>query len=270
MNNLIVRALSGSVYIALIIGAIFAGEIYFLALMLLFIILGMVELQKLLKTKSPSNKPACYLDIVVAMCTLIGVYGSCVNSNEISLSAFILAPFFYIPARMVVAVTQKNNDPTQSAINSVFSMVYVCIPLIMLWAAYHESWHLVMLTFVMIWLNDTGAYITGITFGKHKLCERLSPKKSWEGFWGGFVFCVAAGAAYSFILFDGKHWIMWCIYAALVSILSTYGDLFESMIKRYVGVKDSGNIIPGHGGILDRIDSLLAVAPLAFIMSILI
>ena len=119
-----------------------------------------------------------------------------------------------------------------------------------------------------IWINDTGAYLSGRTFGRRKLCERLSPKKTWEGFWGGFILTLAAGAATPFVLCQSVDKLpIWVIYAALVSVFATFGDLFESLIKRRLGVKDSGNLIPGHGGILDRIDSLLAVAPFALIMS---
>ena len=113
--------------------------------------------------------------------------------------------------------------------------------------------------FVCIWLNDTGAYLVGCTIGKHRLFERISPKKSWEGFFGGMVFCIAAGA-FAHLLIGGSQAI-WIPFAIIVSVFATWGDLVESLIKRTAGVKDSGNIMPGHGGVLDRIDSLLFVAP---------
>ena len=140
----------------------------------------------------------------------------------------------------------------------------------------HAPW-LVLMMFVMIWLNDTGAYCVGSLFGRHRLCERLSPKKSWEGFWGGMAFCIIAGAVCCFI---NNGWSMasegcaislvkWVGLGMLVSLMSTWGDLFESLIKRSLGVKDSGHLIPGHGGILDRIDSLLLVAPATFVYGLL-
>jgi phosphatidate cytidylyltransferase len=118
----------------------------------------------------------------------------------------------------------------------------------------------------MIWLNDTGAYCVGSLLGKHRLCERLSPKKSWEGFFGGLVFCIAAGIVASYILSDSIYsfMIITISLGVVVCVFATVGDLFESLIKRTLHVKDSGNLIPGHGGILDRIDSLLFVAPAVF------
>ena len=114
---------------------------------------------------------------------------------------------------------------------------------------------LLLTVFVAIWANDTGAYLAGSTFGKHKLFPSVSPKKSWEGFFGGFVASIIAAG----LLLGWKPSSL--VFGAVISIAATWGDLFESMIKRQVGVKDSGNIIPGHGGILDRIDSLLLVLP---------
>ena len=269
MKNMLVRALSGSVYVAMIIGATLAGQNYFFALIVLFTVLGMVELQKLLNTKSEIDILTRILDILAALSVIFGIYGTYAFSEAFAI-LFIVLPVLYIPLRMVLAVSQISENPSRATMYSIFSLIYIALPLLLLLSTYCMDWQLVLLTFVMIWLNDTGAYIVGVSIGKHRLCERLSPKKSWEGFWGGFTFCVAAGVSYSFIFADGANWLIYGIYAALVSILSTYGDLFESMIKRTVGVKDSGNLIPGHGGILDRIDSLLAVAPLSFIMTFLL
>mgnify|MGYP003461984886 FL=1 len=122
--------------------------------------------------------------------------------------------------------------------------------------------------FIFIWLNDTGAYCVGTLIGKHRLFERISPKKSWEGFWGGLILCVISGIAIATWLnsyFNGPQLYGWIVLAAIVSIFSTWGDLCESLIKRSIGVKDSGKILPGHGGILDRIDSLLLVSPTALL-----
>jgi len=131
---------------------------------------------------------------------------------------------------------------------------------------YQPIW--VMSLFVFIWVNDTGAYLTGVRLGKHRLWERISPKKSWEGFFGGFGFTMVA--AFIFARFNpqiaGYHWLA---LSVSIVVFSTYGDLFESMIKRSVEVKDSGRSLPGHGGFLDRFDSLLlAVYAMLFYMQL--
>jgi phosphatidate cytidylyltransferase len=113
-----------------------------------------------------------------------------------------------------------------------------------------------------VWGNDVFAYLTGITIGKHKMAPRISPKKSWEGFAGGIVGAMAMGALGSYVV--GGHLGMWLGLAVVVAITSVFGDFVESMFKREAGVKDSGKIIPGHGGILDRFDALLISSPFAF------
>lgn len=264
---MLVRALSGAVYVAVIIGCILGGRDCFLILMALFTMLGMAELQRLLSGSVRMSAAARICDLVMGVCLLLGLYG--LNINYIPLQPFIIVIAVYLPVRMVVAVTDSGNDPARTTMYSLLTMVYVAWPLALLFCAYCISnAGVVLATFVYIWINDTGAYLSGRTFGRRKLCERLSPKKTWEGFWGGFILTLAAGAATPFVLCQSVDKLpIWMIYAALVSVFATFGDLFESLIKRRLGVKDSGNLIPGHGGILDRIDSLLAVAPFALLMS---
>lgn len=176
----------------------------------------------------------------------------------------------YLPMRITVAVLSRYHNPARAFMYSVFSLVYVALPLFLI-SFIGASWHIVLLTFIIIWLNDTGAYLAGSAFGKTKLCERLSPKKTWEGFWGGFILSAVAGGIGLYLLDPTATWAIACIgvvYGMIVSVFGTFGDLFESLIKRRLGVKDSGNLIPGHGGILDRIDSLLAVAPFAVLLAV--
>ena len=123
---------------------------------------------------------------------------------------------------------------------------------------------MVLAMFAFIWISDTGAYMVGCLIGKHRLFERISPKKSWEGFFGGLGLSIIIAALAARFIPDGyvllSGYAQWIVFAVLVTIFSTWGDLCESLIKRTVGVKDSGKLIPGHGGILDRIDSLLLVS----------
>lgn len=146
------------------------------------------------------------------------------------------------------------------------TQIYIGIPLGAM-TLIGEWWnlHIVLALCLMIWINDTGAFLVGSTLGKHRLFERISPKKSWEGFFGGLVFNIAASYFFSLhsISFFSIDWNygQWIGLGIATTLFATWGDLVESMIKRDLRIKDSGNIIPGHGGILDRIDSLLMVMP---------
>lgn len=258
MNNMLLRALSGSVYVALIVLSLLFGHNYnlFSVLMGVFAVIGVLELEKLLSAKSPISPSERIADVIVTAVSFI-------CTIDYSLFGFVLLILsLYIPVRMIIAVNVHHENAVRSFLYSLLAIVYVAVPLIIISCAAIFSYEFVLVTFVIIWLNDTGAYLTGRAFGRTKLCERLSPKKTWEGFFGGLILSMIAGyfSSYFFSMIHTTG-IYMAIYAAIVSVLGTFGDLFESMIKRTLGVKDSGNIIPGHGGILDRIDSLLAVAP---------
>lgn len=123
--------------------------------------------------------------------------------------------------------------------------------------------------FIMVWCYDTFAYLIGKQFGKHKMAQKISPNKSWEGFIGGVVFAVIAGVILSFFR-DDQPTVAYIILGLIAGGFGMLGDLFESLIKRQVDVKDSGNIMPGHGGLLDRFDSILFVMPISFFIIILI
>jgi len=123
--------------------------------------------------------------------------------------------------------------------------------------------------FLLIWANDSGAYIVGSLVGKNKLFERISPKKTWEGFLGGGFFALMFAWLISYFVTEISL-IDWLVVALITFVFGTFGDLIESLLKRMVKVKDSGNILPGHGGILDRFDSMIIAAPMVFIYLVLV
>jgi len=157
--------------------------------------------------------------------------------------------------------------------STVLGVVYVAVPmsvmiLIPLLLAGREwsPWYFLFYLFI-VWGNDVFAYLVGITLGRHRLCERISPKKSWEGFFGGIAGALCVGAVAAYVL--GEGYAMWLGLAAVVAIASVVGDLVESMFKREAGIKDSGNVLPGHGGVLDRFDALIYSAPFALVYVII-
>jgi len=212
------------------------------------------------------------------------------------LAASHLAPhtifLFYLAYMMIMFISRlytRQENPIRELAFIIMGQVYISCPLAMLSSiAFHTQAFpvgdmmrdycpiFVLSLFFFIWINDTGAYLTGMTCSSlmktHKLFPRVSPKKTWEGVWGGLFFAMVLGWALSYDpiwnflginLHDGVRLsrIQWIGMGLVVSIFSTFGDLIESFVKRAVGVKDSGNILPGHGGLWDRFDSLIMAAP---------
>jgi len=188
----------------------------------------------------------------------------------------MLNPAFFtliIPAVLFICIAglYRTRDNTLiSAALLIFGWIYIAIPYsISAWLAFPDMNNhiytpgILLGLLCLIWLNDTGAYVFGMLFGKHRLFERISPKKSWEGFIGGAVFTVILGYFLNYFapVLPRMDWI---ILSLLVSVFGVFGDLFESLLKRNAGVKDSGSLMPGHGGLLDRMDSLLFIIPISF------
>lgn len=262
MNNVIVRSISGIVYIALIVGCIFAGDIFFFILTSLFSVTGMYEFTRMAHIGEAEGMP--YARATAADVLFSALIPLLAFTPDPALM-YVTAMMTYFLVRAILGLNDTRDHAFREVAKSVTGIVYVSSPLLVLNLLYAsgEGMHvLVLLMFVMIWLNDTGAFCVGSLMGRHRLFERLSPKKSWEGFFGGLFFCIVAGylctAWLHLPVFRTGAWIA---YGVVVCVFATLGDLFESLIKRTHKIKDSGNLIPGHGGILDRIDSLLFVGP---------
>lgn len=268
---MLLRALSGAVYVAVIVLCVLYGPRWFTLLMGVFGVIGISEVVRMICRDARRFVAAEYVDLgFYALILLYPLFMANLGGDAFKIVTALA--FIYLPLRMILAVMQRGDGALRQAVGAFFGFIYVGMPLLLANYCYSTVYvfapdravTVMLLSFVLIWLNDTGAYLSGRTFGRTKLCERLSPKKTWEGFWGGFVLCIAASVVFAFCV--GYNPLILGCYGALVSVASTYGDLFESLIKRRCGVKDSGTLIPGHGGILDRIDSYLAVAPIAALM----
>ncbi|MDE7438480.1 MAG: phosphatidate cytidylyltransferase [Muribaculaceae bacterium] len=264
-KKLLIRALSGSVYCALIVVCALIGSDAVTCLGILFTVLAVLELHKILSGSLTNRIPALLLDLAGAICLCCGSY--------------LLPILFWIiimVCRFVEELYLKDEHPIQRLGESMLSQLYIGMPLgCMVAIAYlFPRPEAILAVFFFLWINDTGAFLTGSLFGKHRLFERISPKKSWEGFFGGYIFNLIAATLFATFcpgFFGlGNNIIFWLGLATIVTVFGTWGDLVESLIKRSMHIKDSGNLIPGHGGILDRIDSLLLAAPAVLIYLMII
>ncbi|MCH5230950.1 MAG: phosphatidate cytidylyltransferase [Muribaculaceae bacterium] len=260
----LLRALSGLIYVGIIIGCIFWGNVPFSILAALFGVTAVIEFEKVCEGISENSLPALFLDAA-------GVVFLCFSWLLFPMLGWIVV---YL-CRMILELYTRNLRPIRNMAVSLMSQIYIGLPLgLMTCMGKYVGLHFILAIFLMIWINDTGAFVVGSLFGRHRLFERISPKKSWEGFFGGLGFTLLA--AWLFAIGGGYFWdvrwnvITWLIFGLVVTLFSTWGDLVESLMKRSLHIKDSGNIIPGHGGILDRLDSLLLVMPAAFIFLIVL
>ncbi len=259
LNNFQQRVLVGIGGGALFVGAIYFSQWTFAALFLALTLLGIREFYQLLSFRGFSPNYNAGLVLGCALFVLVFL----LQLGLVPLSVLYALPpiLFFI---FISELFRKKKDPFVNIALTLLGMLYVGGSFSMLpilgFLNGHYSWQVIMGTMLLIWTSDSGAYFAGKTFGRHKLFPRISPGKTWEGWVGGAVFSLAVGYLLSFYLQD-LTLTNWLGVALIVSVFGVLGDLIESLLKRSLQVKDSGNLIPGHGGILDRFDSLLLVVP---------
>lgn len=264
MSNFWQRALTGTVFVAVIVFSIFSGEMVFQLLFLMISLFSLKEFYTLVGSPlvTIQKLPGLLLGGFTYLCIapLTGAF--------LPIQKWIAVLYTLIVLIIIIELYRKKTFPFHNIAYVVSGVVYVVIPFALLAklsiinTVYDYS--IPLSIFLLIWTNDTFAYITGVKFGKHRLFVRISPKKSWEGSAGGLIFTllVAYFLSKQFNVFATTEWM---IIAAIVVVAGTLGDLVESMLKRSLQVKDSGNILPGHGGLLDRFDALLLAVPCIYI-----
>lgn len=252
-----------------LIGAIVLNKYSVAGLFFVVSMLGLIEFFQLMEKAGFKPKKRIAATIGGLIYGIIALYSF---GGEITFS-YLLFIFPLLVILVLLELFRKSEFPVTNFAFSIAGILYVVIPFAMLnFFAYRadgrfyetigiEGYQYILLLafFVIQWSNDTGAYLTGRAIGKHKLFERISPNKTWEGAFGGAIFALLAG--FLFAYFTHGHIGHWLAISLLIVVFGTLGDLTESQIKRSVGVKDSGNILPGHGGILDRFDGVLFSAP---------
>lgn len=263
MREVIIRALSGLLYVTFLLLAIFSFEHIYLVV---FLILGtgcLYEFLKLVGVKS-------YLPYILLL-------GCVAVFNHFKLSRMATLVFLVLTITTNLFLIKNLVRPSERFITISQKYIYTLCYLIggivftILLPSYKGEYtsYLVASVFALIWINDTFAFIVGKSMGKHKLLERISPKKTVEGFLGGLVFaCIASVFIYEFTELLSLQ--LWLTVAVTTALFGTLGDLIQSQLKRQAGVKDSGKVMPGHGGLYDRLDSIIFASPFIYLFLIVL
>lgn len=274
IKDIFTRAGAGIIYILVILLGLMGGRFSFLAVFGAILGFGLFEFYRMVE-KDTSHAISKIFNIFLGVIIFLSVF---LYLEDIYIYALPASILIYLLILIASAIFIRRDDIFHGIIYSVFGQLYITMPLSLLMLISYSlqpdiagngyDWVPVLALFVFLWVNDTAAYFIGSLIGKHKLIEHISPKKSVEGFIAGILFTVLASLIFA-RLYPGFSVAFWMGFAVVVSLFGTLGDLFESLIKRTYNVKDAGHLIPGHGGILDRIDSLLVAVPAVFLYLIL-
>ena len=274
MKNFIVRTITGIIFVAAIVASFLRPE----AMVLLFSIVTGLTIWEFTGLVNEREN----VTINRFICTVAGVYFFfamtyfCSDLYAGVAKSVVFIPYLITIIYLLIAeLYLKQDDPIQDWAYTMLSQMYIALPfsLLNVLAFTSDSSGVVVFNtllplsvFVFLWMNDTGAYCVGSLIGRHKLFPRISPGKSWEGSIGGAVVVLAVAAAISIYIDDVMLTLpQWLGLGLVVVVFGTWGDLVESLFKRTLGIKDSGNILPGHGGMLDRFDSSLLAIPAAVV-----
>ncbi|OFX85771.1 MAG: hypothetical protein A2W99_05635 [Bacteroidetes bacterium GWF2_33_16] len=264
MSNLIQRTITGIIFLVIVVSAIAFSKISFLVLFLLIQIGSMYELYTL--SKKDEISPLKIYGIIVGSFIIIANY---LFVNNILSAKCFLPVIPLIMGVFIIELYRKSDQPFTNIGFTILGLLYIAVPLsfanyIVIDEHLNYSSHMLLGFFFLMWSYDTLAYIFGVSFGKHRLFERISPKKSWEGFIGGTASTIGIAYIVS-LIFKELRFIDWAIVGLIVSVAGTFGDLVESSFKRSIDEKDSGKLLPGHGGVLDRFDAVFLALPLFYV-----
>lgn len=261
--------------LAVVLAAVLVSHWGYAALLAVITVGGILELESMAEKAgaAPQKWIACFMGLLLVATTIAFAEGVTGSPHAISVGLLTAAALIVlVPASFIIELYRKSDTPLFNMAATHLGTAYVALPMALAYLipmisdVSNLGWNpkAALAYIFIVWANDVFAYLTGIALGRHKLCERLSPKKSWEGFFGGIIGAVIMGAAAAWYL--GGNIPLWCTAGAATALSGVGGDLAESMFKRSAGIKDSGRILPGHGGFLDRFDAMLLSAPVVFII----
>lgn len=281
LKNLAIRTLSGAVLMALLFGATLLSGWGYLALLAVVAVVGVWEFYNLCSACGYRPQRVLGLALVVSLFALaailfaVQVLSFSWAGDDMLFVLLCLFAFALVPTMFICEIFRDYERPIGNVAVTIMGAAYVALPAMSMCAVPQllsdssgwNPWYAICYILI-IWANDVFAYLAGITFGRHRMCERISPKKSWEGFVGGVVAAVGFALLFGYLL--GGNLAVWATLGAIVAITGVAGDFVESLFKRSAGVKDSGALMPGHGGMLDRFDALLISAPFALLFLLVV
>lgn len=257
------RAITGFFFVIIMLASVLLGPYTFSGFFLLLAVFSVLEFYRLVEKNT--CKPDRFFGILLSTFLFLPIAGYFLFGISMT---YLLLAMPVVAATYVVALYRQSAFPFDNISYTFFGVIYATVPFIFFYSLgfLHGDYnfHLPLAFLLMLWANDTGAYLVGMKWGRNKLFERHSPKKTWEGFIGGIFFSVLTGVIIA-QYFTEVVFLNWIIVSVMIGLIGTLGDLVESMLKRSFQVKDSGSLLPGHGGVLDRFDGLLLAAPLVYI-----
>lgn len=271
MKTFWIRTASAAVYVLLFLGTLYSGRLTGHALLgqllfgafLLFVAVGCTfEFFRMVRQHGATPcRTLGYLYAAATILVFVAVPFLGLKAFGLMLMAYMLFPALF-GLSAIVQLWHHSEQPFREAAYTMVPMLYAALPLALMTVLVGDlGEHALLMVVAMVWVNDSGAYIGGSLFGKHKMWVRHSPGKTWEGTAFGVLVTLVLAYFVGPLLVPEVAWYHWLVLGLICSVAGTLGDLVESMLKRSVGVKDSGNIMPGHGGFLDRFDSLLVILP---------
>ncbi|MBQ9418135.1 MAG: phosphatidate cytidylyltransferase [Bacteroidales bacterium] len=275
MSNFWKRTISAVVYVILFVGCIYSGKLLgndnlgvaILTLFLLFVGCGCTfEFYRMVGQQGAApSRWIGYLGVILLTTMLLFIIGNGTALSELWLILTALTLLIGAPLSIALQLWKHSDQPFRDAAYSLLPPLYIGMPMCSMLLVAASNANLLMMLLIIVWMNDNGAYMGGSLLGKHKMWQRHSPGKTWEGTAIGVLVAMLTAIFIGPLMYAESGWLEWGIIALVICVASTLGDLAESMLKRSVGVKDSGNIMPGHGGFLDRFDSLLFAAPVMLV-----
>jgi phosphatidate cytidylyltransferase len=266
LSNFLLRTISGALFVISIAGSLIIGKTTFLIVFGGILVLSMFEFYNL--SYKARIKPQFFLGILIGLSLFIGTYLFSAGKIE---PLFLLGFIPLTSSIFIFELFRNRKRPFHNIAYTFLGIIYIAVPITFFnFIVFNDStlenaysYDILLNYFFLIWANDTGAYLFGVSIGKHRLFPRISPKKSWEGFLGGIIFTTIVAWTIS-LFFHNINFAHWFAIGIIGAIIGVFGDLVESMYKRSLDVKDSGKFLPGHGGILDRFDSVFLSAPIVF------